>query len=237
MKSYSRNVTNVDKLVQLHSRFLVARPKFGLQVERWLLDQSPNWSQLISNSANQLFFKPFSLFVCFLKQWHKQQPMWCIQTLEATVVQSAERQQRNFSHFTDTHVSLGCVCAAWGICAAQTCMYKWQMWQSSAVVNNHLLVTLKPKRNPRNLLYSHMLFIFCTAVCQLSSTLISTKKLNREVQGSLFWYMWTLLCSAGMQPQGEAPIHFTAILGDLKEQLRAQVCLDHNCPDIQYEIY
>lgn len=40
MKRYSRNVNDVDKLVQLLSRFLVARPKFGLQVERWLLDQS-----------------------------------------------------------------------------------------------------------------------------------------------------------------------------------------------------
>lgn len=42
MKSYSRNVADVDKLVQLLSRFLVARPKFGLQVECWLLDQSLN---------------------------------------------------------------------------------------------------------------------------------------------------------------------------------------------------
>lgn len=89
MESYSRNVTDVDKLVQLLSRVLEARSKFGLQVELWLLDQPSNWSQLISNSANQPVFHSF--IHSFLTQWHKQQQMCCFQTPDSTLVLSGSR--------------------------------------------------------------------------------------------------------------------------------------------------
>lgn len=167
--------------------------------------------------------------------------MWCIQTPGWTLVRPAEWQQRNFSHFTDTHVSHGCVCTAWGICAAQTCMYTWQTRQPSSVINNHLLVTLKPKTESGSLpvLYSHMLFISCTTATagQLSSALISTEKLITVHCSDTCGPCTSLFCSAVMQPQCEPPIKFTAILGDLEQHLWVQVCLDHSCSDIQYWIY